>query len=317
MKKILICILLLIFSLSHLIAQDTEDQEVKVKDKPVRSPFESGILIDHQTSVVPVEKTLQFVIQHKFGPIDNGRTDLWGIYAPGANVRLALDYVVAKNVQIGAGLTKKNKYTDFNLKWTIFEQTRENKVPVAVTLYGNMAIDGREKDAFGTGKVRVAFQEDNINDFKFVDRLSYFSQLIVGRKFTDWLTLQTAVSFTHYNATRVTNVQVPDGRYIHEDHDKVGLHFSGRAKISPQTSFIFNYDVPLKIKDISEQLEWLDYPNPNLALGLEIATSTHAFQLYVGNADGIIPQDIILYNHNDWTDGGLAFGFTITRLWNF
>lgn len=318
MKKLSILILLFSFVISGLIAQETDEAEVKVKDKPVRTPWESGILIDHQTSVVPVKNTLQFVIQHKFGTMDNGRSDLWGIYAPGANVRLALDFVPCDNVQIGMGITKKNMYTDFNLKWTIFEQTRKNTVPVSVTLFGVAAIDGRNEDVFGIGRVQRAFDAYRQYQFKFADRLSYFSQLIVGRKFNEWLSLQTAVSFTHFNSTNITNVQVPDGRYIHEDHDKIALHFSGRAKISPQMSFIFNYDLPLKIKDISEQVAWLDdYPKPNLAIGAEIATSTHAFQIYVGGADGIIPQNVVLYNANDWTDGGLAFGFTITRLWNF
>ena len=37
-----------------LVAQE----ETVVEDKPVRSPFESGILIDNQTSVIPAAKTL-------------------------------------------------------------------------------------------------------------------------------------------------------------------------------------------------------------------------------------------------------------------
>ncbi len=317
MKKLFILVILFSFALSNLIAQETEQTEVKEKDKPVRTPWESGILIDQQTSVVPYIKTLEFIIQHKFGQINSGRSDLWGIYSTG-NVRLALNYVAAKNFQLGAGITKKNMYTDLSAKWTVLEQTRKNKVPVSVTLYGNVAVDGRSEDVFGTGKVRVAFHNTKVNKFAFEDRLSYFSQLIIGRKFCDAFSLQTAVSFTHFNATNITNVQVPDGRYIHEDHDKIGLHFGGKIKFSPQGSIIATYDLPLKIKDISEQLDWLDaYPKPNFAFGVEFSTSTHAFQVYAGNANGIVQQDVMLYNRNDWTNGGLAFGFTITRLWGF
>jgi len=101
------------------------------------------------------------------------------------------------------------------------------------------------------------------------------------------------------------------------DHDKIGAHLGGRFKFSPQSSLIFNYDVPLKIKNISEQREWIAHPKENLALGLEVSTSTHAFQIYLGTADGIIPQDQMLFNQNDWKDKGLAVGFVITRLWNF
>lgn len=101
------------------------------------------------------------------------------------------------------------------------------------------------------------------------------------------------------------------------DHDKVGIHVNGRIKFSPQGSFIFNYDQPLKIDAISEQTNWDTHALPNVSFGVEISTSTHAFQIYAGSADGIIPQDIMMYNQNDWLDKGLAFGMTITRLWNF
>jgi hypothetical protein len=169
-----------------------------------------------------------------------------------------------------------------------------------------MAIDGRNKNAFGTEKVWHSEEGSKEFDIVFSDRFSYFSQLIVGRKFTHWLSLQAGASFTHYNM--VGSVY---------DHDKIGLHFNGRIRFSMQSSFIFNYDVPLKIKSLSEQREWVDHPTPNLAFGVEISTSTHAFQIYMGTADGIIPQDIMMWNQNDWTDNGLAIGFTITRLWNF
>ena len=301
MKKYILFLILFVIAI-NIVAQETE----KVKDKPVRSPFESGLIIDNQTTVIPVEGTLEYVIQHKFGPVSNGRSDLFGIYSPGANIRLGLNYVPVKNLQIGIGQTKKNMYTDFNAKWTIFEQTRENKVPVAVALYGNVAIDGRNKSAFGSGQVRIPGDPKPKHDIRNVDRLSYFSQIIVGRKFTDWLSLQAAASFTHYNMV--------GARY---DHDKVGIHVNGRIKVSPQGSIVFNYDAPLKIKKISEQLEWYNHPEPNVAFGYEISTSTHAFQIYMGSADGIIPQDVIMWNRNDWTDKGLAIGFTITRLWNF
>jgi hypothetical protein len=305
-KNIIFIILLLLISIISF-AQDTatDTTGVKVKDKPVRAPFESSYLIDAQTTIVPTVKTLEAVIQHKFGTIENGHSDLWGIYAPGSNIRLGLNYVIVKNFQIGAGITKKNMTTDLNLKWNVLKQTRKNTVPVAVALYANVAIDGRNITSFESGKVRVAYTGPNV-DFKFPDRLSYFSQLIVGRKFTDWLSVQAAVSFTHYNSVGVLY-----------DHDKIGAHFNGRIKVSPQGSIIFNYDEPLKIKGISEQHEWTDHPKPNLAFGYEVSTGTHVFQIFMGTASGLLPQDNIMWNQNDFTDHQMAIGFTITRLWGF
>ena len=308
MKKNILFIIL--FSLISTIsfAQDvaTDSTGVKEKDKPVRSPFESGYLIDAQTTVIQNAHTLEAVIQHKFGTVENGHSDLFGIYAPGSNIRLGLDYVLLKNFQLGIGITKKNMTTDLNAKWTIMQQTRKNTFPVAIALYGNVAVDGRNISAFESGNVQIAHHLGSVNEFKFPDRLSYFSELIVGRKFTDWLTVQAGVSFTHYNSVGVLY-----------DHDKIGVHFNGRIKVSPQGSIILNYDRPLKIKEISEQHEWTNHPKPNVAIGYEISTSTHAFQIFLVTANGLLPQDNIMWNQNDFNKQQWSIGFNITRLWGF
>jgi hypothetical protein len=202
-------------------------------------------------------------------------------------------------------MTKKNMMTDLNAKWTIFQQTRKNTFPVAIALYGNVAIDGRNISAFESGNIRQAYTGP-ILTFSFFDRVSYFSELIIGRKFTDRLSLQAAVSFSHYNSVGTTY-----------DHDKIGVHFNGRIKVSPQGSVIFNYDEPLKIKEITEQNSWTNPPKPNLAFGYEISTSTHAFQIYMGTADGLLPQENMMWNQNDFTKHQLFIGFNITRLWGF
>jgi hypothetical protein len=286
-KAFLICSILIPISLL-LYAQD----EQPPRDLPVRSPFASGVLIDNQTTVISIPRTMEYFIQHKFGKIDNGLSDIFGIYAPGANIRMALNYVPIRNLQIGYGLSRINMYNDFSFKYTILEQTRRNTIPVAVGIYGNMAIDGRNKDVFG-------------NNYTFPNRFSYFSQLIVGRKFNDWVSLQANASFTHYNITEDLI-----------DHDKISVGLNGRVNITPRSSILFQYDWPLKIKQITEYREFTNPAKPNIGLGWEIRTSTHAFHIYMSSTDGMIPQHNALYNQNDWTKGEVMFGFTITRLWS-
>lgn len=292
MKKHITILLILAMISSTLFAQnETETKEI---DKPVRYVFASGQLIDNQTSEIAAKNTLEWVIEHRFGTMDNGTTDLFGFYAPGANIRNGFNYSILDNLQVGYGLTLKNMYSDFNVKYVALKQTRKNTIPVFVTIYANMAIDGRNEDAFGT-------------DYKFSNRMSYFSQLIVGRKFTHWLSMQAHTSFTHFNA-------------VDQDmnHDVIGVGFNGRVNFSPQSSILFQYDIPLKIQSISEQREF-DAAKPNLGIAYEVSTSTHTFQIYVTSANGILPQDNYLYNSFDFTNGAsdLMFGFTITRLWGF
>ena len=299
MKKYLILLIVSGFALSAF-AQDSEE-----KSTPVSAPFESPYLIDQQTTVVPDVKTLQFVIQHKFGTVENGISDVWGIYSS-ANVRLGLEYVPVKNLQLGVGLTRNKMYGDFNAKWNIWQQTEDNSIPVGVALFGSLAIDGRKVSEFGTKKVVGSKADEYGTYIKLDDRFAYFSQLILSRRFNDWLSVQAGASFTHYN--------MAEWDY---NHDIVGAHVNGRVKISPQTSIIATYDAPLKIKGISEQNNWDTHAEPNFAIGVDISTYTHAFQIFIGNAGGILPQDNMMFNKNKFNKEGIAFGFTITRLWMF
>lgn len=69
----------LLLSQSIAFAQD-EEETVKPKERPARPAFESGLLFDNATTNLPPSKTLEMIIQHRFGTMDNGITDLYGIW---------------------------------------------------------------------------------------------------------------------------------------------------------------------------------------------------------------------------------------------
>lgn len=298
MSHQLICLAtLLLFGLlfSPIVRGQEEGEAVeadkKAVDKPVRAPFESAYLFDNQSVVVLPAKTLEFIMQHRFGLVDNGISDIWGIYGP-ANIRLGLTYSVIDNLSIGFGTTKNKKYQDFSLKYAIIQQTRSGKTPVSVTYYGNMAIDARKDDNF-------------INTS---DRFSYFHQVIVSRKITSNFSLQVAPSLSHFNAMAG---YVSEGEIQPQmENNHIAIATGGRYKITPQTAIILNYDQP-----ITEH--FTNNPHPNLSFGVEIATSSHAFQLFMGNYNGIVPQENNVFNSNDFRDGEFLIGFNITRSWNF
>ena len=86
--------------------------------KPVKNMFESIWIIDNQTVMVPFKNTLEFDIQHRFGLVENGYEDFWGLYAP-SNIRLGFSYVPINNLMVGFGLTKQNLTWDFNAKYAL------------------------------------------------------------------------------------------------------------------------------------------------------------------------------------------------------
>ncbi len=295
----------MIISFGVIIAQEEQEKPKKKKDRPVTEMFGSGILIDEQTSVIPNKKTLELLIQHRFGLIkNNGASDLWGIYAPSANTRMGLNYTITDNLLVGYGITRKNMYSDFQVKYNVINQTRKNTIPVTVTLYGNMAIDGRNKSVFESAT--------KDSTYKFANRMSYFAQVLVSRKFNDWFSLGINGSFTHYNSVPADTANIKG-----MNHDVIGVGLIGRIKFSPQSSIVFHYSIPLEIKSMNENTFTTNVPKSNFGIGYRVATATHSFEIFITTSNGIISQDNYLWNQSDWTDGEFRFGFNITRLWEW
>lgn len=283
--------LVLILSFGFLNAQ--EEQKEK-KDKPVPEPFAGTVLLDNQTTYINEVKSLEFYIQHKFGTFENGSKDVWGIYAPGANIRLAASFVPYENLQVGYGLTMTDLTHDVNLKYTIVEQTRKNTMPVAIAVSGNVGIGGFESVSYN-------------DDFEFKHRISTFYQLLISRKFSDRITAQLGASHSHFNMADTSKF----------DYDRIGVHLNGRVKITENMAFAFNYDQPLEIDAF--RLESTKDVNilPNIAFGLQIATVTHVFDIYAGYSKEILPQYYMLRTTGDFEMNQFRIGFIIKGLKSF
>lgn len=275
---LMVSLLSMVFA-SQLIAQEESNED----KRPVRSPFDATSLIDNPTYVNPYAGGLELQIIHRFGTFGNGTSDLWGIYAP-SNIRMGLDYGITDKLSIGIGTEKNNKLQDVHWKYNILNQTRDNSMPIALAYYGNAVIDARHADNFGM-------------NYKFTNRMSYFHELILGRKFSEKLTLQAACGFAHFNSV--------DSVY---SNDYLAISVGGRYKVWNSNSIIFEYDVPMDMK----QTYFSTLPKANYAIGMEFSTSTHAFQVFIASFDKIISQKNFGYNQNDFLKGDILIGFNIT-----
>ena len=61
----------------------------KIKNKAIKNTFESNWIQDNQSVMVPIKGTFEMDIQHRFGIVNKGYKDLYGIYAP-SNIRIGL-----------------------------------------------------------------------------------------------------------------------------------------------------------------------------------------------------------------------------------
>ena len=283
MKKILI-----ILSLS-LILVPVFAQEETAGPELVTNTFNAATLIENQTVVSPYKGGLELMIHHRFSLIEDIK-NLYGIYGA-ANTRLGLNYGISDRIMLGAGTTKDYKLQDIQWKYAILRQTADNSMPISLSYYGNMVIDARADENFGPEA-----------SYKFMHRLSYFTQLIVARKFGEKLSLQVAPSVIYFNS-------VPEySDTTGYKNFNLGLHAGGRYNFVGNHSLMFEYDQLLTKQDLADE----DHPKPNLALGWEVNTPTHAFQLFVTNYSNIINQYNLLYNQNDLTDWEFLVGFNIT-----
>jgi hypothetical protein len=303
------CFMLMLGLSATAIGQDStaEETPVPVKVKPVKNTFNSVWIIDNQTVMVPVKKTFEMDIQHRFGTVEKGYDDFWGLFAP-SNIRIGVSYAPINRLNIGIGITKSNMLWDASVKYGIIQQTK-GIYPVSVTYYGNVARN-TTKD------------EDNI--FKYdTYRWSFFNQLIIARKISDRLSLQLAPSVSHQNYVYGYYKRVDSATKVVDNemkHNHFAIALSGKFKLTEVTSFIFNYDQPLTKHLINN-------PAPNLSFGLEFTTSNHAFQLFMGNYYSLSPQRNNMYNQNSpgvdfnggfrSTQAKYLIGFNMTRLWNY
>lgn len=288
-------LLVLFCSGIQLLAQDAapvKEAPAKAVSKPVKNTFESNWIFDNQTVMVSKKGTFEMVIQHRFGTVNNGYSDFFGLYAP-SNIRIGLSYVVKNNLQLGFGFTKERVQWDANLKYALLKQKTSGGSPVSVTYFGNIAIDTRSSSNFVTG----------------TDRLSFFNQLIIARKVCDKFSVQVSPSLSYFNnVPGYIDIKGDPQPTMNNAHFAVG--FMGRYKISSGMALVVNYDQPF-----TQHLT--NNPHPNICAGLEMNTSNHSFQVFAGNYNGILPQSNNMFNQNDFTKGQFLIGFNITRLWNF
>ncbi|MFN8238773.1 MAG: DUF5777 family beta-barrel protein [Chitinophagales bacterium] len=267
-------------------------ETVKVKPKlKATKAFTSIWLIDNQTTTVPVKGTFEFDIMHRFGPARNGYKDFFGFFAA-SNISLRFSYVPVENLMMGFAITKANMTWEFFAKYAIIKQTKGVKWKFcSLTYYGNMAVETRKKEFYVHG----------------TDRLSFFHQLILARRFHERFAAQVAPSWTHVN--------VVDGYFSEpgvvsptRKHDHFAISLGCSIMLKKNMNLIINYDQPLTKHKTGN-------PNPNLSFGLEFATSGHAFQIFAGQYYSITPQRNNYFNTNGWKY--YLIGFNVTKLWNF
>lgn len=286
-------ILILFFCINATNAkgQDETLQDIvneSVKKDFINATFKSTHLINFQTIEVPGKRTLDFRISHRFGDVESGVYNFYGLDGS-ASIRIGFDYSYDGRLAIGIGRSNVDKMFDGSLKFKWLRQTTNNKMPISLTLFSGMyctTINDMQKNTNGFDKYQFA-----------TSRLSYAHQIIVGRKFNKKLSLQLAPTVVHFN-------QVDK---ISDKNDSYSMAFAGRYKLSKRIAFTTEYN--LNIYKYSNT----KYYN-SLGFGLDIETGGHVFQVHFTNSIGLAEPHFLSRTTQSWTQNQFRLGFNISRV---
>jgi hypothetical protein len=297
LKTTLLGAVLVAVASTSLMAQDSSAASVPAATTKsyVKNTFSGNYLIDDQTVMVPVKKTLGFYISHHFGTVNQGISNFFGVFEL-ANMQFSFTYVPVKDLQLGFGFGNYNMEVNGNAKYALLKQTRDGSMPVSVTYFGLAAMN-TQKASNSNYIVTTA------------DRFSYFNQILIARKVNDKLSLQVGIAITHFN--NVAGYYDSTGKIQSQmENNNWTFCAGGKYQVSPGMAIIVNYDQPLTQNPMNN-------PEPNISFGLEMSTSGHDFQIFAGNYGYALPTDNTVLNQNNYRKGQFVIGFVMSRLWNF
>lgn len=262
--------------------EDLLDQEVDYSAEPelISATFKSTQLINSHTIKIVNPGELVFLISHRFGYLNSGFSDLFGL--DNATVRFGFQYGIDDRLSIGIGRSTYKRNYDLFAKYAVLKQNTGN-IPLSLSL-------------LGVGNISSARWPNDNRDYLFAHRMTYSAQLLLARKFSNAVSIQLMPTYIHRNL--VETAQDPN--------DILALGAGGRVKLSNWVALTFEYYHSLT-PGINETTT-----NP-LSLGFDIETGGHVFQLFFTNTSAIYTSAYVAETTDRWTDGNIRFGFNISR----
>ncbi|MEO7310610.1 MAG: DUF5777 family beta-barrel protein [Chitinophagaceae bacterium] len=274
-------------------AQDTKDifktataeadSADKQKTELVFATFKGTRLMNGHTVETIKKGLLDFRISHRFGLVNKGGYEFFGL--DNATERLGLDYGLSNRLNIGIGRSTYLKQMDGFIKYKLVQQaTGKKAVPVTITLLAAI--------------IRRTLHNTNpLKPLTANDKTSYALQAIIARKFNDKTSVEITPSLVHFNTVPLAT----------DANDRFSLGFGMRHKVSKRISLNAEYYA---------QFQKFDGYYNSLALGVDIETGGHVFQLHFTNSTGMTEPTFIHQTEGRWNKGDIHFGFNISRIFN-
>ncbi|MCO6476018.1 MAG: hypothetical protein J5I94_05315 [Phaeodactylibacter sp.] len=249
----------------------------------VSASFKTNRVVNLHSLESTAAGVLDIKISHRFGTLNGGAYELFGL--DNATIRIGGDYGITDRLTIGLGRSSFQKTYDGFAKYKfLWQSTGKRRMPISAALFASTAIQ------------TLKWQNQDRENY-FSSRLYYTFQLMLGRKFSEGLTLQLSPTLVHRNLVETSA----------ESNDVLALGVAGRIKLSKRVTLNAEY-----IYVLPDQLA-PGFRN-SFSLGFDIETGGHVFQLHFTNSTSMIEKGFIAETNEDWLDGGIHFGFNISRV---
>ncbi|WP_298540170.1 DUF5777 family beta-barrel protein [uncultured Aquimarina sp.] len=284
MKKILIVITLCIIS-SQVFAQDLldilEDETPQTKNY-ITSTFKGTRILNGHSIENRKKGTLEFVISHRFGRVNLGADELYGLDQ--SNIRFAFEYGLTDDIMLGIGRSSFDKTYDGFVKYKFLKQSSgKNSFPFTASLFTSIAY-------------RTLKDFDPNNEPSFSQKLSYVTQILMARKFSPGFSLQITPTYIHRNSVKINE----------DPHGIFAVGVGSRVKLTKRVSINGEYFYT------ANPLESIDASN-SIAFGVDIETGGHVFQIILSNSITMIEKSFITESTDDFFEGDIHLGFNISR----
>ena len=280
MKKVLLLTGLLVsaFQLHAQGLSDILDDETPETKNYTTSTFKGTRILNGHSIENRKKGTLDFLISHRFGSVDLGIDELFGLDQ--SNIRFAFEYAPIDDLTVGLGRSSNEKIYDGFFKYKLLKQSSgKQSFPFTASVFAN-----------------VAYRSLNDNDLTFNQNLTYVSQLLIARKFSTGFSLQIMPSYISRNSVRIDD----------DPHGIFAIGAGARAKITKRMAINAEYHY------VTNPLESIPTTN-SLALGLEIETGGHVFQIILSNSIAITERNFLTETNGDFFEGDIHLGFNIAR----
>jgi opacity protein-like surface antigen len=257
------------------------------KKEAVSATFKATRIINGSSVESLGAGVLDFRIDHRFGQLSQGSQNFFGL--DDATTRIGLDYGITKWLMVGIGHNTLNKEDDGFVKVKLLSQRKEG-MPISLSYFGNISIQTTPAPTLPAG-----------DTWEYSNRLYFTNQVLIARKFNDWLSLQLMPSIVHYNLVDSNK----------SDNNTFAIGIGGRIKVSRRIAITGEYYYRLNNTDM---LYDGSKTYNSASIGIDIETGGHVFQLMLTNAPGMTERTFIGQTTDSWGKGNLHFGFNISRV---